>query len=194
MKTDRHPLPLIGFCAFSGTGKTTLLRKLLPLLSASGLRIAVVKHAHHSFEMDYPGKDSYELRKSGADCCVVVSRNRVAMIEDLAEAHTEPLLDDALRVIDPARFDLVVVEGFKHEDYPKIELHRPSLGRSLLYPADPSIIAIASDAPVDATETITVLDLNAPGQIRDFVLSRMRGESAWSAAGRATGAQHRTTP
>jgi molybdopterin-guanine dinucleotide biosynthesis protein B len=194
MKTNRHPLPLIGFCAFSGTGKTTLLRKLLPLLNASGLRIAVVKHAHHSFEMDYPGKDSYELRKSGAHCCVVVSRTRVAMIEELAEAHSEPLLDDALRVIHPARFDLVVVEGFKHEDYPKIELHRPSLGRRLLYPADPSVIAIASDAPVETSGTIPALDLNAPEQIRDFVLSRMHGKFAGSASGRAKEVPQRTTP
>lgn len=174
--TKAHPIiPLIGFCAFSGTGKTTLLRKLLPLLRDRGLRVAVVKHAHHSFEMDHPGKDSYELRKSGADCCVVVSRHRVAMVEELPQPVAEPRLDDALRVIDPERFDLVIVEGFKHEAYPKVELHRPSLGRPLLHADDASIIAVATDAPLTTARQIPVLDLNAPGAIRDFVLDRLAG-------------------
>lgn len=180
-------IPLIGFCAFSGTGKTTLLRKLLPLLRATGLRIAVVKHAHHSFEIDRPGKDSYELRKSGADCCVVVSRHRVAMVEELPQPVAEPRLDDALRVIDPARFDLVVVEGFKHEAYPKIELHRPSLGRPLLHATDPSIIAVATDAPIEPAREIPLLDLNAPGAIRDFVLGRLPGIPPAAGAGDGAG-------
>jgi molybdopterin-guanine dinucleotide biosynthesis protein MobB len=170
MTAADYPIPLIGFCAWSGTGKTTLLSNLLPLLCQKGLRIAAVKHAHHSFEMDKPGKDSYALRKSGAECCVVVSRQRVAMIEDLPEAHDEPRLDDALRVLDPSRFDLVLVEGFKHEPYPKIELHRPSLGRALLHASDESVMAIASDEPIKPLRPIPVLDLNAPGSIRDFVL------------------------
>jgi molybdopterin-guanine dinucleotide biosynthesis protein MobB len=178
MTTKAPSLPLIGFCAYSGTGKTTLLRKLLPLLRAQGLRVAVVKHAHHSFEMDYPGKDSYELRKSGADCCIVVSRQRVAMVEELPQPNPEPRLDDALRVVDPDRFDLVVVEGFKHEAYPKVELHRPSLGKPLLHADDSSIIALATDAPVKPARPIPVLDLNAPATIRDFVLARLPGNAA----------------
>ena len=178
MTTKEPPIPLIGFCAYSGTGKTTLLRKLLPLMRAQGLRIAVVKHAHHTFEMDYPGKDSYELRKSGADCCVVVSRQRVAMVEELRQPNPEPRLDDALRVVDPTRFDLVIVEGFKHEAYPKVELHRPALGKPLLHPGDTSIIALATDAPVTPARPIPLLDLNAPSAIRDFVLARLRGHTA----------------
>lgn len=169
-----HPLPLIGFCAFSGTGKTTLLTKLLPLLREQGLRVAVVKHAHHAFEMDHPGKDSYELRKSGADCCVVVSRKRVAVLEEFREERPEPRLADALNNIDPQRFDLVVVEGFKHEPYPKIELHRPSLGRPLLCSGDGNVIAVASDAPLVMTRDVPLLDLNDPAGIRDFVLERLQ--------------------
>jgi molybdopterin-guanine dinucleotide biosynthesis protein B len=192
MNTKSPTVPLIGFCAYSGTGKTTLLRKLLPLLRAEGLRIAVVKHAHHSFEMDYPGKDSYELRKSGADCCVVVSRQRVAMVEELRQPNAEPRLDDALRVIDPARFDLVVVEGFKHEAYPKVELHRPSLGKPLLHIDDTSIIAVAADAPVNPARPIPVLDLNAPVAIRDFVLARLPG--ILPATAQEPDSRHQVTP
>lgn len=171
--TPASPLPLIGFCAFSGTGKTTLLTKLIPLLRDQGLRIAVIKHAHHAFEMDQPGKDSYELRKSGANCCVVISRKRIAVLEELSEQLSEPRLADALRAMDPQRFDLILVEGFKHETYPKIELHRLALGHPLLYPDDPDIIAIATDGPYTPSRAITVLDINAPRAICDFILNHI---------------------
>lgn len=164
------PSPLIGFCAYSGTGKTTLLTRLIPLLRAAGLRIAVVKHAHHSFEMDRPGKDSYELRNAGADQVLVASRKRMALIKECREPRDEPSLADALRCIDPAETDLVLVEGFKHEPYPKIEVYRPALGKPLIHPDDAHVIAVASDAPVELAREIPLLDLNRPEQIRDFVL------------------------
>ena len=174
----RYPSHLIGICAFSGTGKTTLLKKLVPLLKAEGLRLAVVKHAHHSFDIDYPGKDSYEVRRAGADCAVVVSRDRLALVEEISEDRPEPRLAEALAAIDTSRFDLILAEGFKHEDHPKIELHRPSLGRPLLHPTDPTIVAVATDAPVELARSIPRLDLNDVEAIRDFVLSQSGATSS----------------
>ena len=166
-----YPIPLIGIAAFSGTGKTTLLLKLLPLLKAAGLRVAVVKHAHHSFDLDYPGKDSYRLRAAGADEMVVAARCRMAWIRECQEARDEPSLSEALAVLDPARLDLVLVEGFKAEPIPKIELHRPALGRPLLFPRDPNVIAIATDAPVLAEDPgeLPCLSLNRPTEIAAFI-------------------------
>ena len=168
------PRPLIGCCAYSGTGKTTLLIALLPRLRARGLRAAVVKHAHHAFEMDQPGKDSHSLRLAGADQVVVASRKRMAWVREFASERREPRLQDALDALDLRELDLVLVEGFKHEPYPKIELHRPSLGHPLLYPNDENIIAIATDAPLTADQTdglraLPRLDLNAPDAIAAFI-------------------------
>lgn len=165
-----YPLPVVGFCAFSGTGKTTLLTHLLPLLKERGLRIGVVKHAHHLFDIDQPGKDSYELRRAGADQMLVASRNRMARIEEFRTPRNEPSLEESLSALDPNRLDLVLVEGFKHERYPKIELHRPDLGRPLLFLSDPDIIAIATDTPaVNPGNHLPVLDLNQPDEIAAFI-------------------------
>ena len=163
--------------------------KLLPLLRAEGLRIAVVKHAHHSFDMDYPGKDSYELRKSGADCCVVVSRKRVAVIEELPPGERRAAAGRRPAAIDPSRFDLILVEGFKHDPYPKIELHRPSLGRPLLHADDPSIIAVATDAPMTARPA----DPAARSQ-RSRGHSRLRPCPNGCGAGSGPSPRHRMTP
>jgi len=170
--TLQFPVPMIGFAAFSGTGKTTLLLKLLPLLKARGLRIAVVKHAHHSFEMDRPGKDSYRLRAAGADEMLVASRCRMAWVRECDGKREEPSLAEALGVLDPSRVDLVLVEGFKHEPYPKIELHRAALGRPLLFPDDPNVVAIATDGGALARDPggLPRLSINAPAEIADFVL------------------------
>ena len=135
-------LPLLGMAAFSGTGKTTLLTKLIPVLARHGIRTAVIKHAHHDFDIDYPGKDSYELRKSGADQVIVASDQRWAMVTEL---RREPELATLLAKLDAGRVDLVLVEGFKHVRFPKVELHRSCLGKPLLYPDDEGIIAIACD-------------------------------------------------
>lgn len=166
------PVPLVGFAAFSGTGKTTLLAQLLPLLKARGLRIAVVKHAHHSFDPDHPGKDSHTLRKAGADRMLVASRNRMALIVEQPDKADDVHLADALAMLDPRGLDLVLVEGFKHESYPKIELHRRAVGKPLLYPDDPSIIAVAmDDKPPDAPEpTVPRLALDDLEGIAKFVV------------------------
>ncbi len=166
------PIPLIGFAAFSGTGKTTLLLKLLPLLKQRGLRVGVVKHAHHTFEMDYPGKDSYRLREAGADEMLVAARCRFALIRECREHETEPRLTEALALVDPDRLDLILVEGFKLEPIPKIELHRTALGRPLLFPRDPNIIAIACDGGMLAQEPAHIprLALDRADQICDFVM------------------------
>lgn len=165
-----HERPVLGCCAFSGTGKTTLLTRLLPLLRGRGLRVGVVKHAHHSFDIDHPGKDSHTLRESGASQVVVASAQRIASIEERARRDTEPRLADALARIDAAHVDLVLAEGFKAEAFPKIELHRPSLGKPLLCRQDNNIIAVASDAPVDLPDGVVALDLNDPDAIAAFVV------------------------
>jgi molybdopterin-guanine dinucleotide biosynthesis protein B len=168
MLNNAH-LPIVGFAAFSGTGKTTLLKELLALLNERGLRVGVVKHAHHSFEMDYPGKDSYELRKSGASQMLIASRNRWALVVERVR-NREPLLDEVLLELDQAALDLILVEGFKDEHFPKIELHRPSLGRPLLFPRDDAIIAVATDAPLDRSHSLPQLDLNRPAEIAAFII------------------------
>lgn len=165
-------VPVLGVAAYSGTGKTTLLRKLLPPLRARGLRVAVVKHAHHSFDTDIPGKDSYELRKAGATQMLVASRHRWALVTETGDG-AEPRLEELLPRLDHANLDLILVEGFKAEAFPKIELHRPSLGHPLLYPLDRSIVAIATDAPLPDDPGIPVLDLNRPEEIAEFMLARV---------------------
>jgi molybdopterin-guanine dinucleotide biosynthesis adapter protein len=166
---NRPNAPVLGIAAYSGTGKTTLLRQLLPLLRTRGLRVAVVKHAHHSFDTDVPGKDSYELRKAGATQMLVASRHRWALVTETGDA-AEPRLEELLGRLDHENLDLVLVEGFKAERFRKIELHRPNLGNPLLYPLDSSIIAIATDAALTVKPAIPVLDLGNPGQIADFIL------------------------
>jgi molybdopterin-guanine dinucleotide biosynthesis protein B len=168
MLNNAH-LPIVGFAAFSGTGKTTLLKELLPLLRARGLRVGVVKHAHHSFELDHPGKDSYELRKSGAAQMLIASRSRWALMVERTRDR-EPRLDEVLLELDQAALDLILVEGFKDEQFAKIELHRPSLRQPLLFPDDDAIIAIASDTPLDDTGRLPQLDLNRPEEIAAFII------------------------
>lgn len=165
--------PLIGIAAFSGTGKTTLLKKLIPILNAHGLRTGVVKHAHHTFDIDHPGKDSYELRHAGAGQVAVASRERIAWIREYRDDREETTLLDALSALDINHLDLVIVEGFKHENFPKIELHRPALGHPLLCAKDSSIIALAADERVVGAPDIQQLDLNNANTIADFIISNM---------------------
>jgi molybdopterin-guanine dinucleotide biosynthesis protein MobB len=169
-----YPLPMIGICAYSGTGKTTLLRRLLPILRDKGLRIAVIKHAHHLFEIDHPEKDSYELRKAGAVEMLVASRRRMALVTEFDEDHPEPMLREMLSSLNHEKLDLVLVEGFKREDFPKIELHRPSLGKPLLSKRDRHIIAIATDEALpDKTADLPLLNLNDPEEIVGFIQNYM---------------------
>jgi molybdopterin-guanine dinucleotide biosynthesis protein MobB len=160
--------PVLGFAAYSGTGKTTLLVKLLPRLKARELRVGMIKHAHHSFDVDKPGKDSYALRKAGAEQMLIASRERWALMRDYAEPR-EPVLAELLTRLDRDQLDLILVEGFRGVPFPKIELHRPSTGHPFLHSRDSSIIAIASDAPLETH--LPQLDINQPDTILHFVLS-----------------------
>ncbi len=161
--------PALGFAAYSGTGKTTLLRQLIPLLGGHGLRVGMIKHAHHNFDIDHPGKDSYELRKAGAAQVLVASDTRRALITEQREPR-EPVLAELLDQLDHTLFDLVLVEGFRHEAFPKIELHRPAMGRELMARKDKSIIAIACDDRPKFCPPLPQLDLNSPAQIAEFVV------------------------
>jgi molybdopterin-guanine dinucleotide biosynthesis protein B len=172
MKQFDSKIPMIGFAAWSGTGKTTLLAKLIPWFRARGLRVAVVKATHHDFEIDRPGKDSDILRKAGAAQTLLVSSNRTALIIE-HEHPAEPDLAGALARLDPGHADLALVEGFKHVPFPKIELHRPALGKPRLYPQDPSIVAMATDAPLPERPAIPVLDLNDIAGVGEFVASHL---------------------
>jgi molybdopterin molybdotransferase len=168
-------VPLLGFCAYSGTGKTTLLTQLIPLLKAAGLRIAVVKHTHHVIDLDKPGKDSYRMREAGAQQVVLASHQRIISMQEIDGNQREASLADAISSIPAATTDLILVEGFKHEAYPKIELHRPSLGKPLMFPADGNIVAVATDDPtLGIPAHLTRLDLNQPETVAAFVLSKKK--------------------
>ena len=133
---------IVGFAGWSGAGKTTLLRRLIPLLTGQGLRVSTVKHAHHGFDVDQPGKDSWEHRQAGAQEVLVASAARWALMHEHRDAP-EPGLAALLGRLSPV--DLVLVEGFKREAHPKIEVHRAVVGKPLMYPGDPTIRAVVSD-------------------------------------------------
>ena len=166
----RHTqLPIIGFCAFSGTGKTTLLTRVIPILADKGLRLAILKHAHHTFDIDHPEKDSYKLRHAGATQMLISSSRRWALMRELNQNEHELGLNELLEQIDYSCTDLVLVEGFKKEAFKKIELHRPSLNHPLMCISDDNIIAVAADKEVSLPENLPYLDLNNPKQIADFI-------------------------
>lgn len=165
MKTRAEP-PVLGFVANSGTGKTTLISLLIPILNERGIRVGLVKYSHHDFETDQPGKDSYRLRKAGASPVVLVSKHRRAVITELSSG--EPTLAEQLLCFKNEAVDLVIVEGFKHEAFPKVELHRTELNSPFLHTNDSSIIAIATNNNI--TANIPSLDINKPEQVADFVI------------------------
>lgn len=171
----KSSIPLIGFSAFSGTGKTTLLKQVIPLLKQKGLRIAVIKHAHHHFDLDQPGKDSFELRKAGADKTIICTTTRMAVITEFPTPDAEPSLQEIIDTIDPEQFDFILVEGYKHLPFPKIELHRKSVGKPYLYHEDPDIIAIACDAELPEPTSILVLDINDIEGIAELICERING-------------------
>ncbi len=163
---QRPNLPLLGFAAYSGTGKTTLLEALLPKLTAAGLRIGLLKHAHHDFDVDKPGKDSYRLRKAGASQMLIASRNRHALMTETPYAEAE--FDYLLTRFDAEKLDMILVEGCKNIAFPKIELHRAEVGKPWLYPHDENIIAIAADETVETD--LPQMHINDLDAIADFVL------------------------
>lgn len=187
MNPTNNTAPILGFAAFSGTGKTTLLRQLIPRLKQHGLRPGLIKHAHHNFDVDQPGKDSYVLRHAGAERLLIGSRRRWALMVETPQAH-EPTLQDLLARFPADDLDLILVEGFKHERFPKIELHRASLGKPLLHPGDDSIIACASDIShnIPAT-TRPQLDINQPDEIVRFILQWLQEQHTISTTLRANG-------
>ncbi len=166
MISQRPNLPLLGFAAYSGTGKTTLLEALIPKLTAAGLRLGVLKHAHHNFDVDVPGKDSYRLRKAGASQMLIASRNRHVLMTETPDAEAE--FDYLLTRFDSDKLDVILVEGCKNIAFPKIELHRKELNKPWLHPNDSNIVAIAADEVVSSE--LPQLDINDLDAIAIFVI------------------------
>ncbi len=148
-------MKVIGLAGWSGAGKTTLLSRLVPMLIAEGLRVSVIKHAHHNFDVDVPGKDSWVHRKAGATEVLVTSANRWALMHEL-RGDREPTLRDLIPKMSPV--DLVIVEGFKRDSHRKIEVHRVANAKPLLYPDDPQIVGIATDATIETHLPVVHLD------------------------------------
>ena len=163
--------PVIGLVAASGTGKTTLLKKLLPILRQRGLRPGYLKHAHHHFEIDQPGKDSYEIREAGAEQVLLASSARWALQGRLRVPGEDPPLSEMLEHFEHDRLDLILVEGFKFASFPKIELHRTTFDRPLLYPQDPDIIAVIADHSLPGDRHPPLLPPEDPEAIADFLLA-----------------------
>ncbi|MCS0356801.1 MULTISPECIES: bifunctional molybdopterin-guanine dinucleotide biosynthesis adaptor protein MobB/molybdopterin molybdotransferase MoeA [Vibrio diabolicus subgroup] len=168
-------IPILGFAAYSGTGKTTLLEALLPKLTEAGLRIGMLKHAHHNFDVDKPGKDSYRLRKAGASQMLIASRNRFALMTETPEAEAE--FEYLLTRFDEDKLDVVLVEGCKNIAFPKIELHREEVGKPWLYPHDENIIAIASDSG-ELDSELPQMNINDLDAIAQFVLQYVQDAKA----------------
>lgn len=157
-------MKVLGIVGWSGSGKTTLLTAILPLLRARGLTVSTVKHAHHGFDMDRPGKDTYRHREAGAHEVLVLSGTRWALLHEIA--GPEPRLPDLLARMQPV--DLVLVEGFKTHPFAKLEVFRPAVGKPPIWPGQPDIVAVASDAPVQGCDR-TVLPLNDPAAVADWM-------------------------
>ncbi|HCG6642259.1 bifunctional molybdopterin-guanine dinucleotide biosynthesis protein MobB/molybdopterin molybdotransferase MoeA [Vibrio parahaemolyticus] len=168
-------IPILGFAAYSGTGKTTLLEALLPKLTEAGLRIGMLKHAHHNFDVDKPGKDSHRLRKAGASQMLIASRNRFALMTETPEAEAE--FEYLLTRFDEDKLDVVLVEGCKNIAFPKIELHREEVGKPWLYPHDDYIIAIASDT-AELDSELPQMNINDLDAIAQFVLQYVQDAKA----------------
>lgn len=162
-------MKIIGFAGWSGSGKTTLVEQVIGLLAARGLVVSLIKHAHHEFDVDYPGKDSWRHRQAGCREVLISSANRWAVMHEL-RGRPELSLSEALEQLSPC--DLVLVEGYKREPIPKIEVYRAEIGKPQLFHDDPHVIAVASDRPV-ATR-LPQLDLNRPEQVAAFIVATLQ--------------------
>lgn len=162
-------MKVIGFSGWSGSGKTTLVESVIASLALAGQRVSVVKHAHHDFDIDQPGKDSWRHRKAGAYEIVIASSRRLAKIREYA-VEARPNVHRLLAEL--AECDWALVEGFKHADLLKIEVWRAANGKPVQYPDDPFIVAVATDSPLllPKPTTLPVLDLNSPDVIAEFLL------------------------
>ena len=154
-----------GFAGWSGSGKTTLIEKLIPRFVQAGLRVSLIKHAHHTFDVDQPGKDSYRHRHAGAAEVLVTSSRRWVLMHELRGAH-EPSFEEQVKRLSPC--DLLLVEGFKFAPIPKLEIWRAETGEGLLHPNDPHIVALATDSKVETK--LPVFDLNDDAAIASFIL------------------------
>ena len=163
---------LIGFAAYSGTGKTTLIKDIVMILKKSNYRVSVIKHAHHNFDIDQPGKDSYEIRKSGAENMLISSKNRWALMHENMN-NNELTLIDLINLLGKIKYDLILVEGFKAESFPKIELYRKEVSkdRELLSSSDKNVVAIATEQKTKLETSLPVLDINNPQNIADFIIN-----------------------
>ena len=157
---------IIGLAGWSGSGKTTLLAKVIPRNVARGLKVSTLKHAHHGFDVDQPGKDSHTHRMAGASEVLVSSANRWALVHEL-RGQAEPVLGALLTKLSPV--DLVLIEGYKAETHPKLEVYRAAVGKPLLHPDDPAIVAVASDEPLPAAR-VPVVDLDDVERIVDILI------------------------
>jgi len=157
-------LKVFGIAGFSGSGKTTLLEKLIPVFRARGLRVSVIKHTHHRFDLDRPGKDSWRHREAGAEEVLMLSSERWVLMREL-RGSPEPTLEEQLSILSDV--DLVLIEGFKAAPVPKVEVHRPALGKEALWTQNSRVVAVASDAPIDTP--LPTLDLNDPEAIAQFI-------------------------
>ncbi len=161
-------MKVFGFAGWSGSGKTTLIEKLIPLFVQHGLKVSLIKHAHHTFDVDQPGKDSYRHRHAGCAEVLVTSSKRWVLMHELRGAP-EPGFGELIERVSPC--DLLLVEGFKREKLPKLEVYRASVGESLLHPQDPDIVAIASDQQIDTR--LPCLSLNDAPPIASFILKHV---------------------
>jgi molybdopterin-guanine dinucleotide biosynthesis protein B len=162
-------LKTFGFAGWSGSGKTTLIEKLIPLLVKRGLRVSLIKHAHHTFDVDVPGKDSYRHRHAGAGEVMVTSSRRWVLMHEL-RGSAEPSFEDQVKHLSPC--DLLIVEGFKFAPIPKLEVWRKETGEGLLHPNDPHIVAVASDVKLETR--LPLLDLNDAEAIAAFIVQNQK--------------------
>ena len=164
-------MKVFGFTGTSGSGKTTLVEQVIPRLIERGWKVSLIKHAHHGFDLDRPGKDSYRHREAGCGEVMVTCGSRWALMHELRQ-EKEPTLAEHLARFSPC--DLVLVEGFKHEAIPKIEVFRAANGKPPLFPENPHVVAIATDSPV-ATE-LPVLDVNNPEAVAAFLVAYLQSQ------------------
>jgi molybdopterin-guanine dinucleotide biosynthesis adapter protein len=177
----KETMRIIGLAGWSGSGKTTLITKLIPRLIARGIKVSTLKHAHHGFDLDQPGKDSFFHRAAGATEVIISSAKRWAILHEL---RAEPEWDLRALASKMSPVDLVLVEGFKRDAFPKMEIHRVANGKPLIHPDDPHIVAIASDVALPQAK-IPVVDLNDIDAIADLLLKRAVPLSAAAATARS---------
>jgi molybdopterin-guanine dinucleotide biosynthesis protein B len=158
-------MKIVGIAGYSGSGKTTLIEKVIPFLAGEGVRVSLIKHAHHEFDVDQPGKDSYRHRHAGCAEVLISSSKRWALMHELRGA-AEPALQEQLKHLSPC--DLVIVEGYKSEPIPKIEVHRRAGHTPLLFPEDPHVVAVATDEPLDTK--LPQLDVDDAESVARFIV------------------------